>query len=542
MLLVGGRHGAADLLGGVELVRAERDVVVLAEQQVQDVDVVGLAARPVDQEAGAGALPEGVVDVLRVVGEHAEAAVAADHGVGAAEGLHQHRGDLLLARGGLAVAAAAGDLIDVVDGAEADDVGVHDVADEGLGVLARLALVGIDRLRGQVLVAEGVAGDLAVVVQQAAQHLDQGGLAGARLAVAHEGEDEAAQLDEGVELAGEVVGHQHLRQLHALVLGDVVADHLLRLLEGHDQRRRGGAPRRGEAVDLEVVGLDPVGLGDEGLEVAGAAAAQRGLVHQPLGVAGHDRGQRGVALGEAGELLVELPERALERDVDVVEHDLLGLADLDLRPLGLAPVADQEAEQVGEGEEADQRRARQQLGELRLLRLGQAALAVGLLELVERGQLAVEARDRLGDRQRAPEAAQDVDLGLALQRVLGLEALDPVQERDHARGRAPAGEARRGRAEAAAPGNARGAAAAGGRRLAGAADPRRVVEAREQLVGLRVVLADLGFLDLHQGGGGHALSGPPCCISQARRRISPSGPTTYLRTPRSCGRSRSTSR
>jgi hypothetical protein len=54
----------------------------------------------------------------------------------------------------------------------------------------------------------------------------------------------------------EVVGHDHLGQLHALVLGDVVADHLVRLLEAHHQRLALGARRDVEAVEVEIVLLD----------------------------------------------------------------------------------------------------------------------------------------------------------------------------------------------------------------------------------------------------------------------------------------------
>ena len=136
--------------------------------------------------------------------------------------------------------------------------GIDDVANEGLGVLRGLALVAVDAVGREILVAERIAGDLAIVVDHAGHHLDQRGLAGARLAVAHEGEDETAKLGEGVQLALEIIGHQHLGKLHGLVLGDVVADHLFRLLEGHGQRGGAGVGRRREARDFEIVGLDPV--------------------------------------------------------------------------------------------------------------------------------------------------------------------------------------------------------------------------------------------------------------------------------------------
>ena len=144
-------------------------------------------------------------------------------------------------------------LVDVVDGAEADGARVEHVVDELAAVLARFALVGRDLVDAEILVDEGIAGDLAVAVDQAGDHLDQRRLAGAGRAVADEGEQEAAELDERVELPLEIIGHQHLGELDRLVFGDVVADDLFRLLEGHHQRLRLLAGRDVEAVEGEVV-------------------------------------------------------------------------------------------------------------------------------------------------------------------------------------------------------------------------------------------------------------------------------------------------
>ena len=127
-------------------------------------------------------------------------------------------------------------LVDIVDGAEADDARIDHLVDELLAVLARLALIGRNLVDAEILVAEAVARHLAVIVDQPRHHLDQRGLARARRAIADEGEDEPAKLHERVQLAVEIIGHQHLGQLHRLVLGDVVADDLVGLLEGHHQR------------------------------------------------------------------------------------------------------------------------------------------------------------------------------------------------------------------------------------------------------------------------------------------------------------------
>ena len=265
--LVGAVDHATNVLRREQIMLAELDRMPLAEQQREDVDIVLARLRPVDQIARAGALAQRIVDILRVVREHAKGAVAAHNGVGAGEALHQHRRDLLLPRRGLPVAALARDLVDVVDGAEADHPRVHHVLDEGLGVLPRLPLIAVDVVHREVLVAERIARIAGVFVQQPAGHLDQQRLARARLAVADEGEDEAAQLDEGIELSVEVVGHQHFRQLHALILGDMVAYHLIRPLEVHHHGAGTRQARLREPIDGEVVRLDPVAAGKEAVEI-----------------------------------------------------------------------------------------------------------------------------------------------------------------------------------------------------------------------------------------------------------------------------------
>ncbi len=107
--------GLLDLLRGKHLVIAQRDVVVLAHQQIEDVDIVLAGLRPVDQEPRARTLAQRVIDVLGVVREHAKGAVAAHHGIGARKALHQHGGDLQLPGAGLPVAALARQLVDIVD-------------------------------------------------------------------------------------------------------------------------------------------------------------------------------------------------------------------------------------------------------------------------------------------------------------------------------------------------------------------------------------------------------------------------------------------
>ena len=114
------------LLRGVKLMIADRDLVVLAEQQREDVDIILAALRPIDEKARARALAQRVIDIFGVVREHAEGAVAAHHGVCPGKRAHQHGGDFLLASRGLAVAALACDLVDIIDRAIADDARIKD--------------------------------------------------------------------------------------------------------------------------------------------------------------------------------------------------------------------------------------------------------------------------------------------------------------------------------------------------------------------------------------------------------------------------------
>ena len=328
MLLEAFRDRPLDLLRGVKVVIPQRDRVVLAQEEREDVDVILPALRSVDQEPRPRPLSQRVVDILGVVREHAEGAVAAHDGIGPGEGLHQHCRDLLLARARLPVAALARDLVDVVHRTETDDGGVHDVLDKGLGVLTRLALIAVHVVDRQVLVAERIFRHLAVVVQKPRHHLDQRRLARPRLAVAHEGEDEAAHFGKGIQPLLEVIGHQHLGQPHRLVLGDVVAHHLVRFLEGHDKRRPARLARRLEPRDREIVGLHAVVRPGKGRKPRRPLGPRPDLVHQLFGIAKDRRDQKRLVRGVNPDLLVQLPQRAVQREGRVVAQHLLDRADL----------------------------------------------------------------------------------------------------------------------------------------------------------------------------------------------------------------------
>ena len=136
MALKAGRHRLFDFLCGKEVMRAQGDLVVLAQEQAQNIDVILARLGAIDQEPRPGTLAQRIVDILGEVGKHPKGAIAAHDGARPGKGLHEDRRHLLLARAGLAVAALAGHLVNVVDGAKADDRGVDHRVDKGLGVLA----------------------------------------------------------------------------------------------------------------------------------------------------------------------------------------------------------------------------------------------------------------------------------------------------------------------------------------------------------------------------------------------------------------------
>ncbi len=246
---------------------------------------------------------------------------------------------------GLPIAPFPGQLVDIVDRAEADHRRVDHVVDKRLGVLRRLALIAVDAFRAQVLIAERIARVLAITLDQPRHHLDQRGFPGPRFAIAHEGKDEPAEFRERVQAAVEIIGHQHLGELHRLIFGDMIADDLMRLLEGHGQRRGFALGRGVKAADRQVIGLDaPTGL-REGFKPRGVLGAQGDLFHQLLGETG-DRGHKaGIVAGVRGDVLIHLPKRAVQGQLCVVGQNLFDLAHLDGHLTAMRP--EQERRGVG---------------------------------------------------------------------------------------------------------------------------------------------------------------------------------------------------
>ena len=119
--------------------------MVLAHQQIENIDIIVLRDRPVHKEPRPCPLAQGIVDVFRVVGKHPKGAIAAHNGVGARKALHQYGSDLQLTlRRALAIAALARQLVNIVNRAKPDHIWIDHVVDERLGVLAGLALIAVD--------------------------------------------------------------------------------------------------------------------------------------------------------------------------------------------------------------------------------------------------------------------------------------------------------------------------------------------------------------------------------------------------------------
>ena len=167
MVLIGNGNRLFDDLRLKQFVIAERDIVVLAGQQREDVDIIVARLRPVDQPARAGPLAQGIVNIFRIVGEHAERAIAAHNRCCAGKTFHQNGGHLLLSGGGAVIRALGGHLVDIVHCAKTDGARVQHIVDELLAVLAGLALIGGNLVHAEILVMKAVTGNLAIAVDQA---------------------------------------------------------------------------------------------------------------------------------------------------------------------------------------------------------------------------------------------------------------------------------------------------------------------------------------------------------------------------------------
>ena len=265
-----------------------------------------------------------------------------------------------------------------------------------------------DLVDAEILVLESVAGDVAIALHQARDHLDEAGLAGARIAVADEGEEEAAELHEGVLARFEIVARQHAREPHRLRLRDVVADDLVRRLELHVDARLAPAAGPVEAVDVEAVRLDRVGRVGE----VGEHLAHRGW-RRLLGPLHHiDAGARDRAVEILGRDAPDRIDQSVhqpgERVGGVGERDVAGRARLARGRRRL------HRRHVGGGREGrDQRLGAHEHAEAVEVGAVQRALAVALAEIEVAERLDEQLAHRHAHRKRAPRLEED---GVALRR------------------------------------------------------------------------------------------------------------------------------
>ena len=493
MALETGRDSFFDLLRGVNLVIAQRDVMVLAHQQIEDVDIVLPRLRPVDQKTRPGALAQRIIYVLGIVREHPERAVAAHDRIGPGKAFHQHCGNLQLARAGLPVATFTGQLVDVINRAEADYIRIQHIVDKGFCVLTRLTLIAVDIVGAQVLIAKRIACVLAIVVYQSRHHLDQRGLACARFAVTHEGENEAAKLGKGVQLPLKIIGHQHLRQLHRLILGDVVADDLIRFLERHCQSAGLRPMRRCEAVYHQAIRLDLPRRRLQWRQPPVVARTQRNFLHQRFAKRQNRGYEMRIIRRQTRDVLIQFPKRAMQSQLRVVSQNLIDLAHLD-RHFGRLR-SQQICRRIAKHVRHRQRLGAQQFREIRLLRTRQRAFQIGALQICQPGRFGKLIADRQSNRQRAAQSVHHRGLHRCDQRTVA-HGLDPVNDLDTFLGRRTFGDqARCCRPKPPPRAHARGPFRRGLNR--GFTNARRMIEAVQHAQSGRIMADNIALAKFH---------------------------------------------
>jgi len=149
---------------------ADRDFVVLAHQNMQNINIVFARLRPVDKEACPCALTQSVIHIFGIVRKHAKGAIAAHNGIRTGKALHQNGGNLELSGGALAVAAFAGELVNIINRTKANNIGINHIIEKGLGILRGFALIAINAFRGEVLITKRISRILAIIMYQPRHH------------------------------------------------------------------------------------------------------------------------------------------------------------------------------------------------------------------------------------------------------------------------------------------------------------------------------------------------------------------------------------
>ena len=185
--------------------------MVLSHQQMQDINIIFAALRAVDEEARRSALTQRIIYIFGIVGKHTKGTIPAHNRICARKALHQHRRNFELPRRGLTVAAFTRELVNIINGAKANNIGVDDLTDKALRILRGFTLITVDTIRAEIGIAERITRMITIIIQQACHHLDKCCLTCPRRAVAHEVKDKAAQIREGIELTVKVISHEHFR-------------------------------------------------------------------------------------------------------------------------------------------------------------------------------------------------------------------------------------------------------------------------------------------------------------------------------------------
>ena len=505
-------HCPLDRLRREQVMIAQRNVVVLAHQQGQNVDIILARLRPIHKKPRPGPLTQGIVHILGVVGEHAKSTVPPHHGVGPGKALHQHRRDLQLPRRGLPVAALARQLIDIVNRTETDHHRIDYCIDESLGVLARLSLIAVDIVGAEVLIAERIPRHLAIVVDQPRHHLDQRCLARPRFAIPHESKDKAAKFGKRVQFAVKIIRHQHLGQAHRLVFCDMISDNLVGLLECHRQGRTPDSPRRHEPIDRQIIRLDTPARPGKPRQPSGTLGTQGQLFHHLLGKGTDTCHQPRFIADMCGNILIQFPKHTMQRHLRIVGQHLLNLAHLDR---GFADMRRQQKRGcIGKDMRHHKRLGAQQFAEFGLAITTKRPGKIVALQTTQPRRLRKGFADRQRNCQGTAQPVQNVGLHRRHQRIAPVRALHPGnQMHPFGSGRGPGDKPRRGGPKPPTPGNS-GRAFLRPVRCLCLGDARGMIKTVQQGHSGIIVLANVLFPQLHLIAGQAHFSRPHSSFCQ----------------------------
>ncbi len=161
-----------------------------------------------------------------------------------------------------------------------------------------------------------------------------------------------------------------------------------------------------ESIDGEIVGFNPVGDTLKRRQTRRRTGPQRHLFHQLFAISRNHRNQRGLVCGESRNVLIQLPQRAVQRINAVVGQDFLDLADLKpmlhFRRVG----GNQKPCHIGKCEQRDQRRGLQSFGKFRRSGRRQTPRQIITFQVSQPGLFLEQIADRMGNGKRTAQALQ----------------------------------------------------------------------------------------------------------------------------------------